>query len=392
MSHAPHQPLFVLGGIWAFMAVAIVSWGSGSVLGDSPFGDLVAWHAHEMVFGFAAAMFAGYALTAMRSWPGAPTPPRGVLLALLALWVLARLSAAGVLGTWSYLVVPAGVAFLATVAATLGCAAFRAGTAKGVFLALFALAMTGLQIAAFGGSISPHTPVFAFAALLSVAGGRMLAAFTWSQSVGTLKQKRRFQAAGALGFVSVASILVAIGLAFLGAVNGVRVVALLAAAAAEALRLFLWRSTATVNDGLLLMLHLGYSWLPVGLLLVALAGFPDAMLDEVAALHALAAGAVSCSIYAVASRAVARRADRLRPVPVDILGGLLLWAAAAMRVISPPGTVGHEVASALWCTAWSVFVLHHGRAALRPAFRPAFSGPKQHPGPSSHVPRMDQAG
>lgn len=389
---APHQPLFVVGGVWAIVAVATVFWGSGSGLEGSPFGGLAAWHAHEMVFGFAAAMFSGYALTAMRSWPGAPAPPRGALPALISLWVLARLSAAGALSTSPSIEVPAGVAFMATVAATLGCAAFLARTAKGAFLALFALAMTALQIAAFCGSISPHMPVLAFAALLSIAGGRMVSAFTWCRSVGGLKQKRRFDASRAMGFVSGASILVAIGLDAVGAAGGFRIAALMIAAAAEALRLFLWRSTATLSDGLLLLLHLGYSWLPVGLLMVALAEFPYAMIDEVAALHALAAGAISCSIYAVASRAVARRADRLRPAPVDILGGLLLWAATVMRVFTPPGTAGHEAASVLWCAAWSVFVLHHGRAALRPSFRPAFSGPKQHAGPSGHGPRADRAG
>ena len=43
----------------------------------------VVWHSHEMFFGFAVAVIAGFLLTAVRNWTGLPTPT-GAALAMLA--------------------------------------------------------------------------------------------------------------------------------------------------------------------------------------------------------------------------------------------------------------------------------------------------------------------
>lgn len=95
---APHRVLFPAGGGWAIVTVGPIALDADFDLTRSPMGEVAEWHAHEMLFGFAAAMFAGYALTAMTSWPGkARLSPAGVAT-LVALWALARLSAAGVPG------------------------------------------------------------------------------------------------------------------------------------------------------------------------------------------------------------------------------------------------------------------------------------------------------
>src|SRR5207248_319306 len=50
------------------------------------------WHAHEMIYGFAAAGLTGFMLTAVPNWTGAP-PLRGAPLAGLALlWLVGRLA------------------------------------------------------------------------------------------------------------------------------------------------------------------------------------------------------------------------------------------------------------------------------------------------------------
>jgi len=51
------------------------------------------WHAHEMLFGFAAGVIVGFLLTAVKAWTGLPTP-RGALLGTLAfVWLAARVAA-----------------------------------------------------------------------------------------------------------------------------------------------------------------------------------------------------------------------------------------------------------------------------------------------------------
>lgn len=368
----PHRVLFLAGGFWAIVAVGPISWDTGIDLTRSPLGDLVAWHAHEMVFGFASAMFAAYALTAMTSWSAnARLSPTGVTI-LVALWGLSRLAAAGTLGQDPRLTVPAAAAFMAFVALLLARAALQSTQAKGAAHAFFALALAVMQISVLLGLTERQLPVLGLAALLSVVGGRMVAAFTWNQLAATQAQKRRFAMARLFGLPGSVAILLALWLATRETASGWLVFCLLIAAASEAMRFILWLDREVLRDGLLVMQHVGYSWLPVGLCLIAL----DTMSG--AALHGLTAGAVACSIFAVAARAVARRADRLRPNLVDGGGFALLWTAAALRVFANVDTAGQAAAPVIWCIAWLVFLARHGATLAETTPRPVFSGPKQH--------------
>ena len=50
----------------------------------------MAWHTHEMTFGFVVAVLTGFLFTAVRNWTGLPTPTGMPLAALAALWLSAR--------------------------------------------------------------------------------------------------------------------------------------------------------------------------------------------------------------------------------------------------------------------------------------------------------------
>ena len=92
------RPFFLGAGIYAALAMAVwIAWLAATIMGGpqdwlpiagSPF----AWHAHEMVFGFAAAAIGGFLLTAVPNWTGA-LPLSGLPLVLLfATWLLGRLA------------------------------------------------------------------------------------------------------------------------------------------------------------------------------------------------------------------------------------------------------------------------------------------------------------
>jgi len=88
------RPFFLLAGLWA--PVALLLWLSmlAGVLELPTAMDPVAWHVHEMLFGFVAAAIAGFLLTALPGWTGCP-PLRGLPLAALAvLWLAGRLAVA----------------------------------------------------------------------------------------------------------------------------------------------------------------------------------------------------------------------------------------------------------------------------------------------------------
>jgi uncharacterized protein involved in response to NO len=85
------RPMFLGAGVWAIVAIAVwLAMLVGSVQLPTRF-DPLAWHIHEMLFGFVMPAVAGFLLTAIPNWTGR-LPVRGVPLALLAsLWLLGRI-------------------------------------------------------------------------------------------------------------------------------------------------------------------------------------------------------------------------------------------------------------------------------------------------------------
>ncbi|MDH4023658.1 MAG: NnrS family protein, partial [Gammaproteobacteria bacterium] len=88
------RPFFLLGGIFA--VVSMLLWiatlhGAGW---QPAVADPVAWHAHEMLFGFAGAAMAGFLLTAVATWTGRPPVSGATLGTLVAAWIAGRVAMA----------------------------------------------------------------------------------------------------------------------------------------------------------------------------------------------------------------------------------------------------------------------------------------------------------
>lgn len=82
------RPLYIAGCAWALIAIAL--WIFAPQWLGQPLGG-VAWHAHEMLWGFIATIAVGFLLTASATWTGF-NPLKGAGLAgLCVLWVVARL-------------------------------------------------------------------------------------------------------------------------------------------------------------------------------------------------------------------------------------------------------------------------------------------------------------
>src|SRR6478672_13760765 len=86
------RPMFLAAGSWAVIAFALwLAMFFGYVQLPTRF-DRLAWHVHEMLFGFVMAAVAGFLPTAIPNWTGR-LPVRGYPLAALAcLWLLGRLA------------------------------------------------------------------------------------------------------------------------------------------------------------------------------------------------------------------------------------------------------------------------------------------------------------
>lgn len=86
------RPFFSVAAIFSILATC--GWLGSYLLGwSAPHGGptVLTWHAHEMVYGYALAVIAGFLLTAIRNWTGVRTLNGIPLLLLLLCWLAARL-------------------------------------------------------------------------------------------------------------------------------------------------------------------------------------------------------------------------------------------------------------------------------------------------------------
>ena len=303
------RPFFLGAGIWS--AVALLLWALvfawGAVL-PSGF-DPLAWHIHEMLFGFAMAAIAGFLLTAIPNWTGR-SPIAGTGLALLGvLWVLGRIAClfSALMPAWAatsvdvaFPVVLAGVAAREIVAG-------RNRRNLPIIVPLVVLAAANLLMHLEAAGLSVPAGLgwrLGFAAvlvLISVIGGRTVPSFTrnWLVKRGAAKLP---PASGGIDRV-------ALGILHAGLFAWVALpefapfgLVLLAGAGFNFWRLLRWRGSGTIAEPLLLILHVGYAWLVLGSVLLGLSML-DASVPRSAAVHALTAGAIGTMILAVMTRA-----------------------------------------------------------------------------------------
>jgi uncharacterized protein involved in response to NO len=371
------RPFFLGGALWAIIALALwLSVLAGQVTIPTAF-DALAWHRHEMLFGFVGAVIAGFLLTAIPNWTGRLPIAGGPLASLFGLWLAGRLAVllSGTLGPTVAAVID--VSFYLVLAAVAGREVIGANNKNvpivGLVL-LFGIANGLDHLAAAGIFVDPALPwqlaVALVTMMISLIGGRIVPSFTrnWLAKRGNTEglpgQPNRFD-------------LVAIGLTALGllawiaAPSGWLPGSLLAiAAAAQAARLARWKGWKAAGDPLVLVLHVGYAWLPTGLALLA-AFELGASLPQSAAVHALTAGAMGTMILAVMSRASLGHTGReLRAGPTTSVMYVLVTIGAALRVAASLGGVdyrmGMEVAGLCWIGSFVLFAFSYGPILFKP--------------------------
>jgi uncharacterized protein involved in response to NO len=374
------RPFYLCGA--AFGAVALTVWllvlsgvplSGGYLLRADPIG----WHAHEMVFGFAAAIIAGFLLTAVRAWTGRDTAKGAVLAALTLLWLAGRVL------VWSGPALPAAIvdsAFLPLAALLLLRVLMKAGNRRNYFLAVVLLAFGALNALFHGFAIDTRADlsmraVYASAGivvlLVSVIGGRVIPMFTANAIPGFVARRRRIVEA------TVAPLTLAAFFADALALDGAIVAPLaLLACGVHLARMIGWRSYAVRGRPILAILHLAYAWLPLGFALLAASSRGWTRVPHGLAMHAFAAGAIGGAIIAMITRTA--RGHTGRPLVADkrdIACYALVIAAGALRVLGPlAAPAWHSTwifaAGICWVLAFALYVA----AYAAPLFRPRADG------------------
>lgn len=369
------RPFFLLAALWSAGAMGVWLWilHAGALL-PTRF-DPMSWHIHEMLFGFVMAAIAGFLLTAVANWTNRP-PVAGAELALLVIaWVAGRLACwfSALLPEWLAMFLDLVLPILLAAIVAREVIAARNWRNLPMVLPAIVLGFANLlmHLESFGIAISVglgwRLAIAAVVVLVSAVGGRIVPAFTRNW----LKKSGGGDVPGH-GLVDRLSLgLLHIGLmlwAFLPQ-SALTAYLLVAAAAVNTWRLLRWRGYDVREELLLLVLHVGYCWLIVG---VALVGLSILWQDVpfTAAIHALTAGTVGTMVLAVMTRAT--RGHTGRPLTADratIAIYALVFTAGVSRVAAGfdvwnPAML--NISALLWMGAYGAFVLIYGPMLARP--------------------------
>ena len=368
--------LFFLGGaLWA--AATMLLWAAlltGRIAFDTPYGAVV-WHAHELLFGYGAAVVAGFLLTAIPNWTGRP-PVRGpALWALFAAWVLGRVAVlqAGTVGLAAAAI--ADSLFLLGVSAVVFREIAAGRNRRNLKVAVIVLLYCLTNIAFHLELVLAGHPFHAMRAAVSVLvilimliGGRIIPGFTrnWLAGRGGRALPAPFNAFDRLA-LGIAVSALALWTAFpWWLFTGW---ALLLAALVQAGRLARWSGHRTFPEPLVLILHVGYVFVPLGFAAAGSAILWPGAIPASGALHAWTAGAVGVMTLAVMTRASRGHTGRPLTAPATTqLIYLLVLLAAITRlatVLLPESTLTLLVVSSLaWAAAFAAFVIFYGPMLL----------------------------
>jgi uncharacterized protein involved in response to NO len=337
------------------------------------------WHAHEMLFGFIAAAIAGFLLTAVPNWTGLRPYAGKSLIALASIWLAGRIALIPVLGVPEPLAATIDLLFFPALAVTLAPPLIRAHKVRNMMFlvllsALFAANLTfhlgvhGLVPA--GEHIGIGVAADIVCILIVILGGRIVPAFTKSGLARTNMpadiRPRTVVEYAAVG--SIVAVLIADLTVPLSPVNGA---VALAAGIVQAVRLSQWQGHRTLRDPLIWVLHLGYAWLAIGLMLKGI-WFLFAATFAAKWVHALTIGAFATMILAVMTRASLGHTGRALVAPRPMAAAYLLVSLAAVVRVFGPAILPEQyfsivgVAGALWIAAFALFLLVYAPILLQP--------------------------
>lgn len=372
------RPFFLLTGWFAVFSIGawLLVFASGKGLSTSL--PLPMLHGHEMLFGLVSAAIAGFLLTAVPSW----TSSRGFggfpLVILTITWLLGRVFFLLAEKIPFGLLAFAELAFLPMLAVFVAPPLIRSRNRNtpllGVLLLLwladasFLWAMQSSDVGMAAKSI--YAMLNGVLIMITIIGGRIVPAFTGSslRKSGINAPMRSWPwLERAVIVLMVLMLLVDLwgpGVQITGAVAAL-------AALAQLLRLSGWNGWRTAKEPIVWILHVGYIWIPIGLLLKAcflLGGFPWAAFWQ----HALGAGAAATMILAVMSRATLGHTGRpLQVVPFMAWSYGLLIAAVVVRVWGPvmlpiSYVASIKLAGGLWIAAWLIYAVIYTPILLKP--------------------------
>lgn len=373
------RPFFLLGSIYAGLAILVwlpVFMGQLSLVSAFSPRD---WHIHEMLYGFLPAVITGFLFTAIPNWTGR-LPLRGrPLMFLVALWIAGRacVTFSAETGWLSAMLVDCSFLLLIAAAAAREIIAGKKWNNLSVVLLILVLLAANITFhleAHFNGAAEYgiRAGIAVVVLLISLIGGRIIPSFTrnWlvRENPGRLPVPfARFDMVSvATGAIALLFWIISPGVTTTGYV-------LAFAGVLHLIRLGRWAGYRTGRERLLLILHVGYAFLPIGFLLNACSAF--GIVPAGAGVHAWMAGAAGTMTLAVMSRASLGHTGQQLTASIATQGIYASIVVAAVARICAVLDPGHSVpllyvAAFAWSAAFLGFAI---------GFGPSLSGWRKRP-------------
>lgn len=373
------RPFFLGAAVWAALAMALwVLSLSGALTLPSAF-DPVTWHAHEFLFGYLAAVIAGFLLTAVPNWTGRLPILGWPLAGLFALWVLGRIAVLVSAGLPPLLVAVADLAMPVALAAVLGREIVAGKNWRNLIVLVMLVVFTlgnavfhweavrdGYAAQGFGLRIGLGATMM----MIGVIGGRIIPSFTrnWlvRQGPGRLPTPpmQRFDK------LSLLALLAALLLWVAAPGWALTAILLLAAALLHAARLSRWAGERSLPEPLLWVLHLGYAFVPLGALAMAAEILWPGILGAAGGQHLWMAGAIGLMTIAVMTRATLGHTGQpltagkgTAAIYLALLTAVLSRLAAAVWVDQAPTL--YTLAGIAWIGGYAGYAALYGPLLMR---------------------------
>ncbi len=363
------RPFFLLGSIHA--ALAILVWLPvfyGEITLTSAFAPRD-WHVHEMLYGYLPAVITGFLFTAIPNWTGR-LPLQGTpLLVLVLVWIAGRLCVAfsAETGWLAAMLVDASFLSMVAAAATREILAGRNWRNLNVVVLVLLLLAGNVAFhleARFHGVADAgiRIGIAVVVLLISLIGGRIIPSFTrnWlvRENPGRLPVPfgRFDMIVVVVSGLALTSWIVDSSSHFTGA-------ALALAGVLHLARLGRWAGDRTWRERLVLVLHVGYAFVPLGFLLNAVSAF--GLVPAGAGIHAWMAGAAGVMTLAVMSRAtLGHTGQRLTASSVTqaIYAAIIIAALSRICAIIDPihSEAFLHLAAFAWAAAFLGFAISFG--------------------------------
>lgn len=331
------RPFFFFGSVYA--GAIILVW-LPAFYGELQLSTAFAprdWHVHEMLFGYIAAVVAGFLLTAVPNWTGR-LPLQGRPLALLfSAWVAGRLAVS--ISAWIGWGAAAAIdsLFLVLLAAAAAREIIAGRKWNNLKIVVIVSLLAGGNIAFhleahFSGlaEYATRAGVAMVIILIALIGGRIVPSFTrnWLARQAPGQMPSPF---GRFDAVTMAVTVPVLALWVVRPLEKSTGALLLACGVLHIVRLARWTGYRTFADRLVLILHVAYAFIPAGFILSAFSA-----LDIIApsgGIHAWTGGAIGAMTLAVMSRAtLGHTGRRLEASPATHLIYASVIVAAVARV------------------------------------------------------------